>query len=408
MASSRTPRTIRVLVAAFALTLPQAELLHAQDAPPVAREAREVGVITLEASDVPYSVTLPGRSTAFEEVAIRPRVSGVISEVLYEPGSDVTKGEVLFRIDGDTYQADVDAAEADVAGAEAALRSAGTTLSRYQKLVGTGVTAADVDTAEVDVMQAKATLSAARAALELARLDLERTEITSPIDGIAVLPEVSVGDLVTANQEGALTTVTRIDPIYVDVQESITRVQQTRERLAQGSLNRGARIEAELELENGSMFEGQGTFVSPPVSVSTTTGTSVIRLRFDNPRRGILPGQFLRVKLTFGTTPSILVPQGATSRASDGTLTAFVAADGKAEKRTLAAQGSYNNAWIVTEGVKIGEQLIVDGLRNLQRGAAVSPIDVVISETGVVTRADGTPDSFGAAPEPAADTRAKG
>ena len=408
MASSRTPRTIRVLVAAFALTLPQAELLHAQDAPPVAREAREVGVITLEASDVPYSVTLPGRSTAFEEVAIRPRVSGVISEVLYEPGSDVTKGEVLFRIDGDTYQADVDAAEADVAGAEAALRSAGTTLSRYQKLVGTGVTAADVDAAEVDVMQAKATLSAARAALELARLDLERTEITSPIDGIAVLPEVSVGDLVTANQEGALTTVTRIDPIYVDVQESITRVQQTRERLAQGSLNRGARIEAELELENGSMFEGQGTFVSPPVSVSTTTGTSVIRLRFDNPRRGILPGQFLRVKLTFGTTPSILVPQGATSRASDGTLTAFVAADGKAEKRTLAAQGSYNNAWIVTEGVKIGEQLIVDGLRNLQRGAAVSPIDVVISETGVVTRADGTPDSFGAAPEPAADTRAKG
>lgn len=408
MASSRTPRTIRVLVAAFALTLPQAELLHAQDAPPAARAAREVGVITLEASDVPYSVTLPGRSIAFEEVAIRPRVSGVISEILYEPGSDVTKGDVLFRIDGDTYQADVDAAEADVAGAEAALRSAGTTLSRYQKLVGTGVTAADVDAAEVDVMQAKATLSAAQAALELARLDLERTEITSPIDGIAVLPEVSVGDLVTANQEGALTTVTRIDPIYVDVQESITRVQQTRERLAQGSLNRGARIEAELELENGSMFEGQGTFVSPPVSVSTTTGTSVIRLRFDNPRRGILPGQFLRVKLTFGTTPSILVPQGATSRASDGTLTAFVAADGKAEKRTLAAQGSYNNAWVVTEGVEIGEQLIVDGLRNLQRGAAVSPIDVVISETGVVTRADGTPDSFGAAPEPAADTRAKG
>ncbi|NDV51034.1 MULTISPECIES: efflux RND transporter periplasmic adaptor subunit [unclassified Salipiger] len=408
MASSRTPRTIRVLVAAFALTLPQADLLHAQDAPPAARAAREVGVITLEASDVPYSVTLPGRSTAFEEVAIRPRVSGVISEILYEPGSDVTKGEVLFRIDGDTYQADVDAAEADVAGAEAALRSAGTTLSRYQKLVGTGVTAADVDAAEVDVMQAKATLSAAQAALELAKLDLERTEITSPIDGIAVLPEVSVGDLVTANQEGALTTVTRIDPIYVDVQESITRVQQTRERLAQGSLNRGARIEAELELENGSMFEGQGTFVSPPVSVSTTTGTSVIRLRFDNPRRGILPGQFLRVKLTFGTTPSILVPQGATSRASDGTLTAFVAADGKAEKRTLAAQGSYNNAWVVTEGVEIGEQLIVDGLRNLQRGAAVSPIDVVISETGVVTRADGAPDSFGAAPEPAADTRAKG
>uniref|UniRef100_A0A2A3JSY6 Efflux transporter periplasmic adaptor subunit n=1 Tax=Alloyangia mangrovi TaxID=1779329 RepID=A0A2A3JSY6_9RHOB len=408
MASSRPPRTIRVLVTALALTLPQAALLHAQDAPPAASAAREVGVITLEASDVPYSVTLPGRSTAFEEVAIRPRVSGIISEILYEPGKNVKKGDLLFRIEGDTYQADVDAAAAEVAGAEAALRSAETTLSRYQKLVGTGVTAADVDTAEVDVMQAKATLSAAQAALELAKFDLERTEITSPIDGIAVLPEVSVGDLVTANQEDELTTVTRIDPIYVDVQESITRVQQTRERLDQGSLNRGERIEAELELENGSLFEGQGTFVSPPVSVSTTTGTSVIRLRFDNPRRGILPGQFLRAKLTFGTTSSILVPQGATSRASDGTLTAFVYADGKAEKRTLSAQGSYNNAWIVTKGVELGEQLIVDGLRNLQNGATVSPIAVSISETGVVTRADGTPDSFGGAPAAGAESGNEG
>ncbi|MBE9635285.1 efflux RND transporter periplasmic adaptor subunit [Salipiger mangrovisoli] len=407
MASSRSPRTVRVLVAALALSFPLAPMLHAQDAPQGAA-AREVGVITLEPTDVPYSVTLPGRSTAFEEVAIRPRVSGVISEILYEPGSDVKKGTVLFRIDGDTYQADVDAAAADVAGAEAALRSAETTLSRYEKLVGTGVTAADVDTAEVEVMQAKATLSAAQAALELAKLDLERTEITSPIDGIAVLPQVSVGDLVTANQEDELTTVTRIDPIYVDVQESITRVQQTRDRLDQGSLTRGERIEAELELETGRKFEGQGTFVSPPVSVSTTTGTSVIRLRFDNPRRGILPGQFLRVKLTFGSTPAILVPQGATSRASDGTLTAFVLGNGTAEKRTLASQGAYNNAWIVTEGVAAGEQLIVDGLRNLQNGAAVSPVAVTISETGVVTRADGTPDSFGGAPSSAASTGNEG
>lgn len=281
---------------------------------------------------------------------------------------------------------------------EAAQRSAEATLSRYQKLVGTGVTAADVDTAEVDVMQAKATLSAAQAALELAQLDLDRTEIASPIDGIAVLPEVSVGDLVTANQSDELTTVTRIDPIYVDVQESITRIQQTRARLDQGSLNRGERIEAELELENGAMFEGQGTFVSPPVSVSTTTGTSVVRLRFDNPRRGILPGQFLRVKLTFGTTPAVLVPQNATSRASDGTLTAFVYQDGTAVKRTLTYDGSYNNAWMVSEGVEAGEQLIVDGLRNLQDGASVTPVEVAISETGVVTRSDGEAESFGGAP----------
>ncbi|MCA0995538.1 efflux RND transporter periplasmic adaptor subunit [Alloyangia pacifica] len=393
MAHRRTAaRTARALATAFALILPNAAL-HAQEG-----AAREVGVVTLETADVPYSVTLPGRSTAFEEVAIRPRVDGVISEILYEPGSDVKKGDVLFRIDGDTYQADVAAAEADVAGAEAAQRSAEATLTRYQKLVGTGVTAADVDTAEVDVMQAKATLSAAQAALELAQLDLDRTEIASPIDGIAVLPEVSVGDLVTANQSDELTTVTRIDPIYVDVQESITRIQQTRARLDQGSLNRGERIEAELELENGAMFEGQGTFVSPPVSVSTTTGTSVVRLRFDNPRRGILPGQFLRVKLTFGTTPAVLVPQNATSRASDGTLTAFVYQDGMAVKRTLTYDGSHNNAWMVSEGVEAGEQLIVDGLRNLQDGASVTPVEVAISETGVVTRSDGEAESFGGAP----------
>ncbi|MCD1619955.1 efflux RND transporter periplasmic adaptor subunit [Salipiger manganoxidans] len=382
-------RTVAVF-AALSLAAP----LTAQVPPSGAAQAREVGVVTLERAQVPYQVTLPGRSVAFDEVAVRPRVSGMISEIAYEPGRNVAAGDLLFRIEGDTYAADVAAAEADLEGARAALQSAEATLGRYQRLSGTGVAATEVETAEVSVAQARATVSAAEAALDLARLELDRTTITSPIDGIVALPEVSVGDLVTANQTDALTTVTRIDPIYVDVQESIRRIQEVRARFEAGTLMPGEVRDVTLELETGTRYDGQGSFVSPPINVSTTTGTSAIRFSFPNPDRRILPGQFLRVHISVGTAQAILVPQGATSRAGDGSLTAFVVTEGVAEERMLTEEGTFGNDWVVTEGVTEGETLVVDGLRNLMAGAEVRPVPVAISEEGVAVRADGQSESF--------------
>lgn len=374
-------------ISAGLISLALSASASAQPMPGGDRGPIPAGVITLSEAQVPFSVTLPGRAIAYEEVNIRPRVDGTISEIPYEAGRKVEKGDVLFRIEGDTFEVDVAAAEAEVARAEAAVTAAEATLSRYERLQGTGVTIEDVENARVTVLQNKAELSSANAKLKLARLNLERTEIRSPITGIVAVPEVSVGAVVTANQADALTTVTRLDPIYIDVEESSKRLAEVRALMEGGTLQRGEGLDLTLTLENGVQYDQKGTLESPGTRVSTTTGSFEFRIRFDNPERHILPGQFLRVEIELGTTRAVMVPQGATSRAADGTLTAFVAVDGKAEQRQLTEHGSYKNAWIVTDGIAPGEALIVDGLMAIRDGADIQPVSVEISENGVVTDA---------------------
>ena len=360
-----------------------------------------VGVVTLENADVPVTTTIPGRAVAYESVDIRPRVGGTISEIVYQPGRRIEAGDVLFRIESETYEADVAAARASVALAEAAAAAAQAPVTRYEALEGTGVTTETLETARVSALQSAADLSSARATLQSAELDLQRTQITSPISGYATVPTVSVGALVTANQTDALASVTRLDPIYVDIEESSRRIGEMRARIDAGAVQPGERLGLSLTLETGETYPTEGEMVSPGASVSTSTGTATFRIRFDNPERRIMPGQFLRVDVTLGTMQAVLVPQMATSRDSAGQLTAFVVADGVAEQRVLTEEGSYQNAWAVTEGVVAGETLIVDGLQNLRAGAEVAPVEVVIADNGVVTRADGASEAFGQQAVPA-------
>lgn len=357
-----------------------------------------VGVVTTAEEDVPRTVTLPGRAIAYQQTAIRPQVGGEILEIVYDPGRPVRAGDVLFRIDPETLAAALAAAEASVAGAEASLTQAQNTVTRYRRLEGSGVSAVDRANAEVALKQAEADLAAARAARDAAQLSLDRTAILSPLDGMADVPQVSVGDLVTANQSEALTTITQLDPIYVDVSESSARLMRSRAGGSAGQLIRTGAVQTRLTLETGEEYQGEGRLVSPGIAVSPTTGTVPIRLRFDNPDLRILPGQFLRVQMTLGSTRAVLVPQRATSRASDGTLTAFVVRDGRAQQVVLSEQGSYRNNWIVTQGISPGEQLILDGLDDLRAGTEVAPVPVQIDAQGVVREI--------AAPGPAADTPA--
>jgi membrane fusion protein (multidrug efflux system) len=346
---------------------------------------KPVGVVAIAEEAVPFTVELPGRATAFEQADIRPRVGGVVEAIPYQPGRPVKVGDVLFRIEDDSYQASLAAAEATVAQADSAAQAAEVTLGRYTKLEGQGVTQETVDAARVALLQAQATYKSAQAALTTAQLQLDWTEIRSPIEGIPDVPAVSVGALVTADQTDALTTVTRLDPIYVDVAESSARMLRVRERIREGSLKPGDRIEMTLTLENGRVYDDTGEVVSPGVLVSQTTGTLNIRVRYPNPNRDILPGQFLRVEATLGTTQGILVPQMATSRSSTGVLTAFVARGGEAVEVTLTDAGTSGHAWIVTDGLDPGDALIVDGLKNLRAGDKVAPTPVTIGDDGVVT-----------------------
>ena len=367
--------------AALALMLANQALAQGAPGP---RGPTEVGVMAVAQEDVPYTVTLPGRATAYQQTSIRPQVGGEVLEITYDPGKPVKTGDLLFRLDPETLAAALAAAEAAVIGAEASLTEAQNTVTRYRRLEGSGVSAVDRASAEVAVRQAEADLKSAEAARASALLALERTEITSPLDGMADVAAVSVGDLVTASQSEALTTITQLDPIYVDVLQSSARMLRNRARINAGQLTASREVQSQLILETGEEYSGTGRIVSPGVRVSPTTGTVPIRLQFDNPEGVILPGQFLRLKLTLGTTRAVLVPQRATSRASDGTLTAFVARDGKAVQVTLTETGTYRNSWIVTQGISPGEQLILDGLDNLRANAEITTVPVTIDAEGVV------------------------
>lgn len=365
-------------------------LALAQDGPRGKDGPTQVGVMTMAEAEVPYTATLPGRAIAYQQAAIRPQVGGEIREIAYDPGRPVKAGDPLFRLDPETLAAALAAAVAKVAGAEASLTQARNTVTRYRRLEGSGVSAVDRADAEVALKQAEADLAAATAERDAAQLSLDRTEILSPIDGMADVPQVSVGDLVTANQAEALTTITQLDPIYVDVSESSARILRNRAQLSAGQLTRNGEMQTRLTLETGEEYRGAGRIVSPGIAVSATTGTVPIRLRFDNPDQLILPGQFLRVEMQMGSTRAVLVPQRATRRAADGTLTAFVARDGQAQQVTLNEQGTYRNNWIVNQGISPGEQLILDGLDDLRAGTAVQTVPVQIDDQGVVREAPAT------------------
>ncbi|MFN7052586.1 MAG: efflux RND transporter periplasmic adaptor subunit, partial [Gemmobacter sp.] len=259
------------------------------------------------------------------------------------------------------------------------------------RLVGSGVTQADLETARAEYEQAEAALQSAEAALDLAEIELGWTTVTSPIDGISGLAQVSVGDLVTASQSDIMATVTRLDPIEVDMFEPSARMLQIRDEIESGRIRAAEQLNITLTLENGSTYASQGVLVASGSEVSTTTGTVEYRFRADNPDGRILPGMFLRGELEIGRIEGILVPQMITSRDRAGALTVWVAEDGKAVRRRITADGSHQNAWVVVDGLQDGEQMIVDGTTNLREGAEVAPVPVRIDENGVVRDLEAAP-----------------
>jgi len=375
----RRPFVAALLLAAAALQ--SAVASWAQDnAPPM-----QVGIVEMMRQPVPSTVTLPGRAVAFEEVDLRPRVDGVIEEILYTPGQPLKVGDPLFRIDDAAYRAAVASDEADLATAEANLPVAQSAYDRAEKLEGSGYTEAEVETAKATLAEAQATLDAAQSALDYSRTQLSWTTIRSPIDGVADVSEVSVGDLVTAAQSDALTTITQLDPIYVDMIETSARLLSVRRMIDTGTLKMNDTLEASLVLETGQVYEGAGELISPGIAIAPTTGTFTVRFRFGNPDRLILPGMFVRGEVTLGTIDAFLVPQRAAELNDTGTLTAYVVgADGTAQPLSLTEIGTYQANWIVTEGIEPGAQLIVDGLKSLRAGQPVVPVPAAIDANGLV------------------------
>ena len=355
-------------------------------APPVSTDPVPVGVVTVNKQAVPRIVTLPGRATAVQQAEIRPRVDGIITRILYAPGSKVSVGDPLFQLDDASYVATVASDQATVDKAAAAIPTDQANYERAVKLQGQGYTEAQVATYKSTLEADQATLAAAKAALNYAQIQLGWTTVRSPIEGYAEVPAVTVGNLVTSAQSTALTTITRLDPIYVDVLEPSANLSSIRNLIDTGVLKPSDKLEAQLTLEDGQSYTGTGQVVAPSSTVSTTTGTVSIRFSFANAERKILPGMFLRAQVTLGTVEAFLVPQLAGTVSVDGFLSVYVVKDGKAALTKLTEIGTHDRQWIVSDGLQQGDQIIVDGLKYMAAGRPVKPVPATISPDGAVAR----------------------
>lgn len=349
----------------------------------------EVGVVTLASADVPRDVELPGRVVAYATAEIRPQVEGIVRKIAFREAGKVEAGDALYELDDRKFRAALDAANAALRKAEAATGSAELAFTRAERLVETKAASTQtLDDARSTLAQAKADEEAAAADVQTAQINLDNATIRAPISGSISVSAVSVGSLVTASQTTALATIRQVDPIYVDLVDSSANLLRIRDEVAAGRLGRqpGVQPTVRLVLENGSDYNQEGKLTLAEMVVSQTQGTFSLRATFPNDEGILLPGMFVRAKVDLGSMPdAFLVPQRAVTRDDSGNATAYVvSADSKAEQRKITTMGTAGNDWIVVDGVKAGEKLIVDGFQKFTSDADVKPVEAEIDADGVV------------------------
>ena len=329
----------------------------------------EVGVIVAQPQNVEQSVELSGRTTAFEISEVRPQTSGIILKRLFAEGSYVREGQALYELDSRTNRATFDNAKAALLQQEANLSTLRTKLNRYQQLVSSNAVAKqDYDDLVGQVKVAEAQVAAARAQVKNAEVDLGYSTIRSPISGQTNRSTVTAGALVTANQTEPLVTIQRLDPIYVDINQSSSELLRLRQQLSKGSLDSSNNTRVKLKLEDGSDYPVEGRLAFSDASVNPDTGTVTIRAVFPNPNHLLLPGMFANAQIVQGVIPNaMLVPQIAVTRTPTGQAMAMIVNDkGVVEARQITTVGIQGQDWIVTEGLKTGEKVIVDGIAKVK------------------------------------------
>ena len=331
----------------------------------------QVTVHIVKTAPLEVKTELPGRTNAYRIAEVRPQVSGIVLNRNFTEGSDVQAGQSLYQIDPATYQANYDSAKGELAKAQAAANIAHLTVKRYLPLVGTQyVSKQEYDQAVATAQQADASVVAAKAGVESARINLAYTKVTSPVDGRIGKSSVTEGALVTNGQAAALATVQLLDPIYVDVTQSSNDFM----RLKQTSLQKGDTASSvELLMENGQPYPLKGTLQFSDVTVDESTGSITLRAIFRNPQHLLLPGMFVRARIDEGTQPdAILVPQQGVTRTPRGDATVLVVNDkNQVEPRTVVAPQAIGDRWLVTEGLKNGDRVIVSGLQKVRPGVTV-------------------------------------
>lgn len=322
----------------------------------------EVDVVVVAPGTATITQELPGRLEAFRTAQVRARVEGVVEKRLFTEGSDVKEGTTLFRIDPRNYQAAFDAAKADHAVARV-------TLERYRPLLEIkAVSQQEVDLAEAKVKQAEA-------AMTRTRLDMENTAVPAPISGRIGRAQVTEGALVGKGEATYLATIEQIDPIYANFTQPGSDLLRLRQAVKAGKLKEAERAKVELILEDGSVYPLPGKLMFSDLAVDPATGSVSLRALFANPRHELLPGTFARIRFPEAIADhAIRLPQRAVQSGPQGQFVIVVGADGKATPNPVKTGGMSGSDFIIAEGLKGGEQVIVNGLQKARPGTPVKPV----------------------------------
>lgn len=335
-----------------------------------------VGYVVVQQGSAPLQQELPGRVAAYQISEVRPQVSGVIQRRFFREGSIVRQGQTLYQIDPSVYNAQAAQAAANLQSARASAVSARTRASRYAPLAKMqAISQQEYTDAVAQARQADAAVAQSSAALRSAQINQRFTRVPAPITGRIGLSTFTEGALVTANQPEPLATITRLDPVYVDIQQSAADLLALRRALTQGGVVPTA-AQVRLKLPDGTYYGLTGGVQFSEVVVDQATGTVTLRARFPNPQSLLLPGMFVSAEFAQAIdTSAFLVPQQAVSREPKGNATVFVVGPGnRAVQRTIVAERTQGPYWVVTQGLAAGEKVITQGLANLRDGAQIKPV----------------------------------
>ncbi len=343
---------------------------------------QEVGIVTLKSSPVMLSSDLTGRTTATLYADVRPQITGIIQKRLFREGDDVHAGQALFKVDDASYKAIYDQAVASLDSAKAQVLTDCQKARRYAGLVEIqGVSQQDADDARATCEVDKASVKEKAAAIESARVNLQWTTITAPIAGRIGISSVTPGALVTAEQDTALATIRSLDEMYVDLTQSSTQLLALRKQAL--AVNQNS-LTVTLTLEDGSVYPAKGRLELTEVAVDESTGSVTMRALFPNPDHLLLPGMFVHANVENGTLVNgILVPQAAVSRDVKGNASALVvSADKKIEQRNVTTGTVINNNWLILDGLKPGERVVVEGSSKVTTGETVNPVEISTTAGG--------------------------
>ena len=367
------------LRSSFAVGIAGATLLLAscstgQTAPPPAPPPAEVTFVTVAPTSVVNVVELPGRVAPVRTAEVRARVDGIVEQRLYTEGSDVGRGTPLFRIDSRPLRAGLDVQLASVQRAQAEANNAQAEVARYRPLVAVdAISKQEFDAAQSRLAQARAAVASAQAQVRQAQLTLGYTTVAAPIAGRVGRAEVTEGALASQTNGTLLTRIEQLDPIFVNFSQSSDALLALR-RQNGGGIARTVR----LLLEDGADYGLTGTLNFLDQAVDPTTGSISLRASFRNPQRLLLPGQFVRVRIEAGANPSgIAVPQRAVQMTPGGGSVMVLGPGNVAQPRPIKLGRLDGGMWIVTDGLRPGDKVIVDGLQKVQPGAPVKPVPLV-------------------------------